>query len=387
MAWSDPKTWTADVMLTASDLNQYVSDNLSALYALVQGGGRKNLLQNGAMQVHQRGASVTGITASGYYTADRWYGAINTIGIWTQSVENDAPTGSGFRKSLKMRITANSDATIDAADYVRILQYVEGQNLQSVLKGTASAQQLTVSFWVKSNKTGTYVVELYDVDNTRHVAATYTVVSSATWEQHTVTFPADLTGAFDNDNESSLALLFHLADGSDSTSGTLATTWAASTTANRGVGQTNLAASVNNYWQITGVQLEVGSASTGHEFKDLGTELAECQRYYYHHVSANGQLVGMGFYDSATSMYVNVQFPVTMRATPVPAVSSGTDYFYARVGGSSDLFNTFDTYFNVSPTSVTLYATAATNASGTANYPCIVTAYNAASSVAFSADL
>jgi len=290
MAWSDPKTWTADDLLTASDLNQYVSDNLSALYALVLGGGRKNLIQNGSMQVTQRGTSAAGKTTSDYYTADRWWAGINGVGTWTQSVEADAPTGSGFRNSLKMLITAGNEATVGAGDFVRVAQRLRGRDLQSIKKGTSSAEPLTVSFWVKSNRTGTYVVELYDVDNTRHVSATYTVEASGTWEEQAVTFPADLSGAFDNDANRSLDLVFWLAAGTDWTSGALDTTWASvtsegaspGTTAdnNRAAGQTNLAASVNNYWQLTGTQMETGGSSTGFEYKPYGEDLSECQEYY-----------------------------------------------------------------------------------------------------------
>ena len=125
---------------------------------------------------------------------------------------------------------------------------IEGQNLQSIKKGTANAEQLTLSFWVKSNKTGTYVVELYDNDNARHAVGSYTVDASGTWEQKAITYPADLTGAFDNDNAASLHVTFGLAAGSNFTSGTLATTWAAYNAANRAVGQTNLASDTDNYF-------------------------------------------------------------------------------------------------------------------------------------------
>lgn len=240
----------------------------------------RNLLYNGAMQVAQRGTSVAGITtAGGYHTADRWVGNVTNLGTWTQSVENDAPTGSGLRKSLKMLCTT-ADASPASTDLVRVDQYLEGQDLQRIAKGTASAQQLTLSFWVKTNVTGTYIVELVDVDNTRNVSASYTVAASATWERKTITFPADTTGAFDNDNALSLRVCFGLGAGPDLTGGTLQTTWATPTNANRYVGQTNLASATNNYWQVTGVQLETGVAATPFEFKSYGQELRECQRYY-----------------------------------------------------------------------------------------------------------
>lgn len=323
MAWSDPKTWTADVMLTASDLNQYVSDNLSALYALVQGGGRKNLLHNGACQVHQRsavGVGVASITTGGYYTADRWIFDPTAFGTWTQSVEADAPTGSGFRKSLKVLCTT-ADASPAAGDALLVQQRLEGQNLQSVKKGTASAEPLTLSFWVKSNKTGTYVVELLDADNSnRIVCGSYTVDASGTWEQKSMTFPADLTGAFDNDANASAQLNFWLGAGSNFTTGTLATTWQAYDATDRAVGQTNLAASTNNYWQITGCQLEVGSAATGFEFKGFEQELSECQRYYYR--AYGGYYLTAGTTDS---LVIDVPFPVTMRTVPTSFETSATD--------------------------------------------------------------
>jgi hypothetical protein len=272
----------------------------------------RNLIINGAMQVAQRGTSTTSITASGYHTADRWSGFLNNLGTWTQSVENDAPTGSGFRNSLKVLCTT-ADATPAAGDRFEIRQQIEGQNLQSIRKGTASAQQLTASFWVKSNVTGTYIAEIFDIDNTRQVSAAYTINASATWEKKTITFPADTTGAFDNDNNSSGLLNFWLGAGTNFTSGTLGTTWASSTSANRAVGQTNLAAATNNYWQVTGVQLEVGAVATPFEFKPIDAELAQCQRYY---TQLNSNQVSLGYCQpfNTTNAICSVPVPVTMRS-------------------------------------------------------------------------
>jgi hypothetical protein len=248
-------------------------------------GGNKNLLFNGAMQVAQRGTSTASITTTGYYTADRWSVALTSLGTWTQSVENDAPTGSGLRKSLKVLCTT-ADAAPAAGDLFLYQQSLEGQDVQRIAKGTSSAQQLTLSFWVKSNVTGTYIAEIYDNDNSRGVSAAYTISASATWERKTITFPADTTGALDNDNASSLVLFMWLGAGSTYTGGSpLQTTWGTATNT-RAVGQTNLAAATNNYWQITGVQLEVGPVASSFEFKSFGQELRECQRYYYR-ASAN----------------------------------------------------------------------------------------------------
>ena len=276
----------------------------------------RNLVINGDMQIAQRATSVASITAGGYNTADRWQSVITTQGTWTQSVENDAPTGSGFAKSLKMLCTT-ADASPAAGDLVQITQRIEGQNIQQVKKGTSAAEQITVSFWVKSNVTGTYIVELYDLDNTRSVSKSYTINASATWEKETITFPADTTGAFDNDNAGSLRLNFWLGSGTDYTSGTLATTWVATTNANRAVGQTNLASATNNYWQITGIQLEVGDTATPFEFLPADVELAACQRYYTKFLgTSTGIRPSVAVPYSTTNALCAVHLPVTMRTAP-----------------------------------------------------------------------
>jgi hypothetical protein len=281
--------------------------------------GNRNVIINGAMQVAQRGTSSAGITLNGYFTADRWQTIFSSLGTWTQSQEADAPTGSGFRNSLKLLVTT-ADASPAAADFGQIRTRFEGQNVQQFLKGTSSAKPFALSFWVKSNVTGTYIANLTDSDNNRSVSATYTISASGTWEKKTIIFPADTTGAFDNDNAASLNLVFFLGAGSDYTSGTLNTTWESLVTANRAVGQTNLAAATSNYWQVTGVQLEAGSVATPFEFEDYGTTLAKCQRYFS---IANGSGATIGSVRNATSAYCAYSFPVEMRTTPTVTLLSG----------------------------------------------------------------
>ena len=286
-----------------------------------QNTGVRNILYNGAMQVAQRGTSTASITVSGYYTADRWQHGVETLGTWTSSIENDAPTGSGFRKSLKLLCTT-ADASPAAGDNVAIQQQLEGQDLQAIKKGTSSAQSLTISFWVKSNVTGTYICELYDFDNTRQVSKSYSVSASATWEFKTITFGADTTGAFDNDNAASLLVKFWLGAGSNFSSGTLNTSWASSTPANRAAGQTNLASATNNYFQITGVQLNVGGVAAPFEFKSFERDLQECQRYYeksYNVTTAPATATTEGLQacgsmlDGVSQWFANVYFKVEKR--------------------------------------------------------------------------
>jgi hypothetical protein len=309
--------------------------------------GRRNVVINGAMQVAQRGTSTASITSSGYYTADRWLFEPATMGTHTNSVENDAPTGSGFRKSFKVLVTT-ADAAPAAGDLLDVQTRFEGQNLQQFLKGTASAKGFTLTFWVKSNVTGTYVVAIRDLDNARSVSATYSVSASATWEKKTIFFPADTTGAFDNDNALSALLVFGLGAGTNYTSGTLNTTWASYTAANLLVGQTNLASATNNYWQITGVQLEVGDTATPFEHRTYGEELRLCQRYYEEFWSSY-----TGWPTSTTRWSFSLQWHEVKRATPTQTLVGG--YVQYGPGGQQNLSSI--TGLQTHPQGSLLYAT------------------------------
>jgi hypothetical protein len=365
-----------------ADIVEDVDASLATKLDIVNQQSNRNLLYNGAMQVHQRGTSATGITGSSYNTADRWELALGTMGTWTNTVENDAPTGSGFRKSWKFLCTT-SDSTPAAGDLIFMRQKLEGQDVQRIAKGTSAAQQLTVSFWVKSNVTGTYVAELRDFDNNRSVSAQYAISASGTWEKKTITFPADTTGVLDNDNALSLACQFWLGAGTDSTSGTLQTTWAAVVNANRAVGQTNLAAATNNYWQITGVQLEVGPSATEFEFKSFGQELAECQRYYQRFIGdvANAVLGTLGWGISTTIAAIPFSLTQEMRVKPSAVESSVIEL--------TDLAAEYPITVALSPQSTPQIALVNATTTGLTQYrPYVIrNDNNAAGYIAFSAEL
>jgi len=303
----------------------------------------RNLIINGAMNIAQRATSVASITSSDYRTVDRFTFNMTTMGTWTMSQENDAPTGSGFRRSLKVLCTT-ADASPAAGDDLWVGQRFEGQNLQQICKGTSSAKQLTLSFWVKSNKTGTYIVELVDQDAAyRTVSKSYTVDVSGTWEYKTVTFPADTTGALDNDNALSMYVQWWLGAGTNYTSGTLQTSWAGLTQANRAVGQTNLAANTDNYWQMTGVQLEVGPAPTPFEFKPYSVDLDLCERYYQKISTAAARLSSAGGIGGVASVaFYNKQ----MRSTPTASVTTVSGSGVNGVSATNT--NTFYVYNNTS---------------------------------------
>jgi hypothetical protein len=275
------------------------------------------------MDIAQRGTSQASITAAGYYTVDRFQFQVSSMGTWTNSQSTDVPTGQGFASSFKVDCTT-ADASPSASDLVVVQQKIEGQNLQYLKKGTSSAESTTLSFWVKSSKTGTYIAELFDNDNSRQISKSYTINSANTWEKKTITYAGDTTGALDNDNTVGLTLNFWLGVGSDFSSGTLNTSWNSEVSANRVVGQVNLADNTANEWYITGVQLEAGTASD-FEFLPTGVMESLCERYYSKtSTSMGGYVTGA---NQTLGFTVPFAHPTTMRATPsVTVAGSGSNY-------------------------------------------------------------
>jgi len=270
----------------------------------------RNIIINGDMSIAQRGTSVSGITGVGYNTADRWLFSVGALGTWTQSQSTDVPSNQGFAKSLKIDCTT-AKASPDASNYALMQSRFEGQNLQYLKKGTASAESLTLSFWVKSNKTGTYICEIDDADNSRNINKSYTINSANTWEKKEITFAGDTTGAFTNDNNLSMNVIWWLGAGSNYTSGTLNNAWESTTNANRAVGQVNLADSTSNEWYITGVQLEAGTTASDFEFLPYDVNLRRCQRYY--------QTLGFGniaMAEAGSTYVMNLPHIQTMRSVP-----------------------------------------------------------------------
>jgi hypothetical protein len=276
----------------------------------------RNIVINGDMQIAQRATSLASVSTSGYKTLDRFSMTFASLGTWTMSQSTDVPSGYGFANSLKLDCTT-ANASPAAGGAMLLTQSFEGQNLQYLKKGTANAQSLTLSFWVKSTKTGTFIAELYDDDNTRSISKSYTVSVSNTWEFKTVTFAGDTTGALANDNGGSLLLYFWLGAGTNFTSGTLATSWETNTSANRAVGQVNIADSTANDFLITGVQLEAGTSATDFEFLPIDVDLARCQRYYFKTQGTNASKNFMNvLVQDANDARGQFYTPVTMRAFP-----------------------------------------------------------------------
>ena len=297
----------------------------------------RNTIINGDMRIAQRQTSSTGLTSSTTAPGvDRFNLVISGLGTWTVQQSTDVPTGEGFSNSLKFDNTT-ADASPASGDFAMCQYKYEGQHLQGFNKGTASAKKFAVSFYVKSSKTGTHIVSLSDQDNSRQVSQAYTVDSADTWEHKKMIFPADTTGTFDNDNAFSMQIFWWLGAGSDRTSGTLNTSWASITNANRAVGQVNLADNTSNNWYITGVQVEVGDQCS--EFEHLPFEVQEqrCQRYCM--VYGNGQNFSGGYYN-ASSYVCEIYFPTKMRAAPSVSCTDISNSIRVYTNGGIDYLDT-----------------------------------------------
>ena len=281
----------------------------------------RNLIINGAMQVAQRGTTQTTATSNTYHTVDRWIEEhASSINIDFAQVSGSAP--SGFQKSLKC--TAQSTATLGANDYmIPFEQRFERTQIDSIGLGTSEAKTFTVSFWIKSNRTGTYTVNpTLDSPTSSSGQSTtkqYTIDSANTWEYKTITFPANTIASPNvNDNIKGVTLFWWMLAGSNFTSGSLPSGWKVEVANERAVGCSNTVSTGDN-WQITGVQLELGSVATEFDHRSYAEELVLCHRYYERiEAGASSSYIGWSagtIYGSGTYLG-HFTASVPMRVTP-----------------------------------------------------------------------
>jgi len=243
--------------------------------------GRRNIVINGAMNVAQRSASTTGLgAASGYFTLDRYRIGTNaaSAGRFTMAQVADGP--AGFANCLKLTVTT-ADTSIAAGERLIITQRFEGQDLQQLQKGTATAKQVTVSFYVKGNANALYVCELFDSDNLRSITQSFAVTTD--WNRIELTFAADTSDPLNDDNGNSLEINFWLHGGSTFTGGTFAVnTWNDYTEANRYAvaDRTSIFDATSRTFFLTGIQMEIGTVATDFESRSYAEELTLCHRYY-----------------------------------------------------------------------------------------------------------
>ena len=313
---------------------------LAALIGGQKALGNKNLIINGAATVHQRG-NQTASNGSAVYFVDRWNMYHNSGALAANLQQSTVvPSGQGFNNSILVDCTT-VDSSVGAAEVALLRQIIEGQNLQRLAYGTSGAKSLTISFWVRSTKTGIYVVDIYHADATaRTQSHQYTINQADTWEYKTLTFSGDTSIATDNDNAATFYVQWVLMSGTDHTSGSLATTWQNQTDANRFVGQVNFFDSTSNNFYLTGVQMEIGDAATAFEHEDFATTLAKCQRYFSirenNHASSSQYYSMLQAYNTTSVFGFISNYPATMRSTPTVS-QSGEFGAYKKDSGNASM--------------------------------------------------
>jgi len=243
-----------------------------------QGINFRNLIINGDMSIAQRGTSFS--STGDVYVLDRF--KLDYVGSpsvrYTVSQDTDTPTGQSFAKSMKFDVTT---AEVSQSETTRLWTRIESQNLQMLKYGTSNAETLSLSFWVKSNLTGTFIFWLYQEDSTRSISKSYTISSANTWEKKTITIDADTSGQINNDNGAGLRVVWFLtADQSTYGSSSLQTSWGSYNATAVATGQTNVGSSTSNEFYITGIQLEVGTSASDFEFLPYDVNLQRCLRYF-----------------------------------------------------------------------------------------------------------
>ena len=273
----------------------------------------RNLIINGNMQIAQRGTTGTAVPGGSYIASDRWKAWDASDAVAVVSQETDGPTGQ-FTKCLKYNVTT-ADASITASQFGMVRQMIEGYNIIDLGFGTASAQSVTISFWVKSSLTGSHGAALNNGNEDRSYPFAYTISVANTWEYKTVTIPGDTSGTWDTDNTAGMIITFGM--GTGSTYEGTADAWQAgnkfqptSTVANIGT--------ISN-WNVTGVQLEANTTATPFENLQYGQQYTLCQRYYKTLLDCNQSYVNAGMHVGG-----RLQFNTEMRANPTTTATVDT---------------------------------------------------------------
>jgi hypothetical protein len=292
----------------------------------------KAILLNGDMQVAQRSTSTTGLGDGdeGYVTVDR---VRHTIGATSAGRFTSAQTAvtdlAGFSNCLHLDCTT-ADASIAAGELFTLDWRIEGQDLQMAKKGHSGAEAITISFYMKAQDAKVYVIELSDIDNTRHIAQTFT--SATSWTQHVLSFAGDTTGKFDNDNAESLRVRMWLHAGATYTGGTLASSWAATNNANSAAGIGSFFDNTDNDIKISGMQLEIGSYTTStipsFQHESYGESFGRCQRYFQKYTQP--PLIGSANANNTMARARMGLFPTTFRSAPTATQSGTFSWFYSN---------------------------------------------------------
>ena len=287
--------------------------------------GTRNRIINGDMRIDQRYLGAATPNTINSYVVDRWYVYQSVAGkVIAQQNAGAITPPPGFTNYLG--ITSQSAYAVSASDFYILGQSIEGFNVSDLGWGTAAAQPVAISFWVRSSLTGNFGAALSNGLNNRSYPFTFTVNAANTWERKTVSIAGDTSGTWNAGNGIGIGLNFSLGAGT-TVSGT-AGAWAAGTLSSV-TGSVSVVGTNGATFCITGIQLEPGTVATPFERRQIGAELALCQRYYFADLSTHGYIHNAGEYSS-------YQFKVVMRAVPTVTLTpfNGTiDNLFVSVSG------------------------------------------------------
>ena len=316
---------------------------LAALIGSQTALSNRNLIINGAMQVAQRGTSFTSQTGVAYHI-DRFETQAYNVGTGVYKVEQSTEAPDGFYNSLKYSCTT-ADTSQDANNQFYIQQQIEAQNIYQLKFYEANPDSVTISFYVRSNTTGSYGMSLKLSDNnssdsstdTRIYPTTFTISSADTWEKitKTITLDSSTSETRPTGNNMGMSLLIWLAAGSSRQAAT-ADAWADNGNTATTVDADDFLGSTSNNFHLTGVQLEVGETATPFEHRSFGDELARCDRYFQSY-DLSGSYVGLCAAQcaSSTESLAAMTFRTPMRASP--SMSFNNLVLTDRIGYDSDV--------------------------------------------------
>ena len=340
-------------------------------------GGTRNRIINGAMVIDQRNAGASIVGNNGVFPVDRWVTTSSQASKYDIGQNEGAVTPpAGFTNYLG--VTSSSAYTVGASETFSIRQLIEGYNVADLGWGTANAQSVTLSFWVRSSLTGTFGGTLKASGGTRTYPFTYTISASNTWEQKAITVAGDTTGTWLTTNGIGLQIQFGLGVGA-TLSGT-AGAWSGSNF-NSATGATSVVGTSGATWYITGVQLEAGDTATPFEHRSYGQELALCQRYYQ--VWRSPQALGAGIWYDVNQVLATLHYITEMRAAPTFTASDNNAFTTYVVGDARASSTT--SVDNISKTVARLNFNTTTN--GTAGYGTLVQVAGSGKFLAASAEL
>jgi hypothetical protein len=349
-------------MTRARDLSNDEANSGGATPPFVAG---KNIFINGALQIWQRGTSfnaTTGTTTA--YSADRWtWWGGNSSTLVTRQATGDTTNLPNIQYCARIARPSGNTGTL--ATYF-------GQAVETINSIPLAGKTVTVSYYARAGAnmsnsailqpvlvsgTGTDQNYIHSAWTGFGIVASGTTTLTNTWARYsfTGTVPANCTEL------------------------TFQSYWIPTGTAG-----------ANDYYEITGIQLEVGSVATPFTTASgsIGGELALCQRYYYAHITGAPKYICMAAAYSSSISNGYVQYPVTMRTTPTMAITAGTNYYLMYRNGTYNYFNTLaQDYASSTTTGATGTGLYITGLSQTAGWAGWFQSENAAASIAFSAEL